>query len=392
MDGQASRQIGVSLSAAINRRASLARLSLACALGGFTGVNALAEASVIGIGMSLPLTGPRATIGLDLQRGVEAAVRQANAEGGIQGRRVVLKSLDDGGVPARTADNTRGLIGDPTVAALVAYASAEAVAAAIPLTEAARLAIVGVASGADSLRSDNARSVFHVRAGHGEEAAAIVTQLDLMGIQSIGVLYQNDALGRDGLEGAKAELSRLAIRPAAVSQVDADGGNADRAAQEMASGAAAAILVIAGERAAAAFLRAHAALNRRAQIITVSDVDSEALTKALGPLARGVGMSQVVPLPTSTVRLVVRSYQAAMKAEGQTSFSHRSLEGYICARIAMEAIRRSGRDASRERILQALETLDMDLGGYRVRFTPRDRRGSRFTEMTIIGADGALAR
>jgi len=222
--------------------------------------------------------------------------------------------------------------------------------------------------------------------------SAIVTQLDHMGIEQIGILHQDDSLGRDGLDGARAELSRLAIRPTGVVRIDDQGKDADRAARDMSVEPAGAVIVIANDRATGAFVRAMKVAGQNPRYLAVSDADGESLVRSLGPLARGFGVSQVVPLPTSAVRQVVREYQAAMLAAGHRTFTHQSLEGYLYGRVALEAMRRVGRDITRERVMQSMESLDVDFGGYRVRFSGRSRQGSVFTEMTVVGHDGRLAR
>ena len=376
----------VSLSSLIARRRIGSVLLL------WTVLSSAALAQEVRLGMSAPLTGPRAAAAAELRTGVEAALRQVNTAGGVGGRQVVLDVRDDGGVAHRTVANTRAFGSDARIAALIGYVGAETTIAALPDLEAARLSLVGVLSGAESLREEDSRYVFHVRAGHAQEAAAIVTQLDHMGIEKIGVLHQNDSLGRDGLVGARAELSRLAIGPTAVAQIDELGKDADRAARELGSNPAGAVIVIANDRSTGAFVRAMKAAGQNPRYLAVSDADGESLVRSLGPLARGFGMSQVVPLPTSATRLVVREYQAAMTAMGQKTFTHLSLEGYLYGRVAIEALRRVGRDVSRARLLQALEQFEVDLGGFRVRFSGKSRQGSVFTEMTVVGHDGRLAR
>jgi ABC-type branched-subunit amino acid transport system substrate-binding protein len=351
-----------------------------------------AQAQEIRLGMSAPLTGPRAVAAKELRSGIEAAFRQANAAGGVNGRQVTLDVKDDGGQPPRTLENTRAFAADPRVVALTGYVGAEPIQGALRTIDAGRLPVVGVLSGAESLRQDDTRNVFHVRAGHAQEAAAIVAQLDHMGIEQIGILHQDDSLGRDGLDGATAELSRLAIRPTAVVRIDVQGKDADRAAKEMSVTPAGAVIVIANDRATSAFVRAMKVAGQNPRYLSVSDADGESLVRSLGPLARGFGVSQVVPLPTSAVRQVVRDYQAAMQATGQQTFTHQSLEGYLYGRVALEALRRAGRDVSRDRVTQVLESLDVDLGGFRVRFGGRSRQGSVFTEMTVVRHDGRLAR
>ena len=68
------------------------------------------------------------------------------------------------------------------------------------------------------------------------------------------------------------------------------------------------------------------------------------------------------------------------------------MEGYVSARVMVEALRRvpPGR-FSREALVTASESLGkLNLGGYEVRYGPNDRTGSTFVEVTIISKNQAF--
>ena len=53
----------------------------------------------------------------------------------------------------------------------------------------------------------------------------------------------------------------------------------------------------------------------------------------------------------------------------------------------------AGREAPRERLIAALETLNhYDLGGYRIDYGSKHRTGSRFVELSVVGPDGKILR
>ena len=66
-------------------------------------------------------------------------------------------------------------------------------------------------------------------------------------------------------------------------------------------------------------------------------VGTKALAKALGSSASGVMISQVVPSPASEKYPWVMEYQRMVKAKG-AELSYTSLEGFIAARIIVEAL------------------------------------------------------
>ncbi|MGH8912021.1 MAG: branched-chain amino acid ABC transporter substrate-binding protein [Acidimicrobiia bacterium] len=77
------------------RRISGVLVVLGVIVAGCTGEETADEQSVIRIGLEGPITGEQASNGVDMLRGARLAVEEANAEGGVLGRRIELMALDD---------------------------------------------------------------------------------------------------------------------------------------------------------------------------------------------------------------------------------------------------------------------------------------------------------
>ena len=167
------------------------------------------------VGMSAPLSGPKAIQGKGLAQGIQAALKAFNAKGGVDGRQVELLLLDDAGVPARTLANTRELLAQGVVA-LTGYQGAPGIEAVLELLDSAGVPMIGASSSAESLREPPRRWLFNLRAGAADEMAAMVYQLDTMGLTKVALLGQADGLGRGAMEGGQQELARIAVRPAAM--------------------------------------------------------------------------------------------------------------------------------------------------------------------------------
>jgi len=73
------------------------------------------------VGQSAALTGPAKELGLDMRMGVQTYFDQVNKSGGVHGRKLVLKSLDDGYEATRAAANTKTLINQDGAFALLGY-------------------------------------------------------------------------------------------------------------------------------------------------------------------------------------------------------------------------------------------------------------------------------
>ena len=59
----------------------------------------------------------------------------------------------------------------------------------------------------------------------------------------------------------------------------------------------------------------------------------------------------------------------------------------------VEGLKRAGRNPTREGLVEALEKMnDVDLGGFYVSYSPKNRAGSKFVDLTIISRDGKFLR
>ena len=81
------------------------------------------------------------------------------------------------------------------------------------------------------------------------------------------------------------------------------------------------------------------------------------------------------------------------KAGMEESVSFIGLEAYINAKVLVEGLRRAGKDLTRPRFIQAMESLQhFDVGGFEVDYGKGVRQGSRFVDLTIIGTGGKFTR
>lgn len=121
---------------------------------------------------------------------------------------------------------------------------------------------------------------------------------------------------------------------------------------------------------------------------------TQSTIQALGPDGVGVVVTSVVPFPWSQSLPVAREYRELLKKSGmQETVSFIGLEVFINAKVLVEGLRRAGKDPTRPRFIQALESLrQFDVGGFEVNFGKGVRQGSRFVDLTIVGAGGKFTR
>jgi ABC-type branched-subunit amino acid transport system substrate-binding protein len=142
-------------------------------------------------------------------------------------------------------------------------------------------------------------------------------------------------------------------------------------------------------KATSDFIKAARKAGSGAQMVSNSFPGASPLAKELGSDGAGVAVSQVVPPPTQRSVPVVREYQDAIaKHLGKKDYSFTSLESYISAKIAVEALKRAGPRLTRDSFMQALDGMkNVDMGGYTVNFSPTNHNGSNQVELTVIGRE-----
>lgn len=347
------------------------------------------DPSALVLGQSLPLSGPSAQLGLDYRRGALAWFEAVNREGGIHGRKIKLISLDDKYEPPQTLINTRQLLKRNDLLALFGYVGTPTTKVALPLIEAAKVPLVAPMTGASLLRRPELRMVFNMRTSYRQEIAAMVDELVRDAHHRIAIVYQDDAFGQDGLDGALAALNSHGLKPLVITTVQRNSDQVGKALDDLMAVNPNGIVLVSAYVSSAALSTALRDRGSKAQIMNVSFVGTQALQKAM-PVgeANGIGVAQVVPFPWNRWIPVVADYQRCLRLSDKASgFGFTSFEGYLAARMITEGLERAGNNPTRQSLVQALESIrDLDLGGFRLQLGRNDHDASDFVELTFLGS------
>ena len=350
------------------------------------------------IGQVAPLTGTIAGTGNEYVAGGAAYFAHVNDNGGIYGRKIRVALKDDSYKPDQTLALTRQMLAEDKPLALFGFVGTGNVMALNKnrVLEDAGIALLAPYTGAQDLREPMNPQIFHIRASYTDETARMVEHLQSIGLRRFAVMYQDDAFGKSGLAGAETALQKLGIQAVAKGAYDrAKPEEIDAAVTAIAAANPDAIIMVAVNRASAAFIKKMRAQGSKARLFSISVVNFKELLKNAGEEnARGIGISQVMPFPYSTLVPVAREFQSLMaKYQPDKVVSYASMESFIAAKILVEAIRRSGADPTRAKVISQLEKMSSyDVGGFKVSFSPTNRVGSKFVEVTVIGRDGKLLR
>ena len=344
------------------------------------------------LGQSVPLSGPLGGAGQSVQDGMGAYLARVQREGGVNGRRVVLKVLDDGYDVDRHAANVRQLLERDKVDALVLSAGTSHIDAAYPAVRAAGKPLIGTMSGASVLRSADKPLVYHLRASYADEVRRLVAQAVTVRQSRAFAVWQDDGLGRDARAALEAALRAAGIPLAGQRKVKPSAMDPEALAGEVrASGADALFLMCVTPCAAAALVATRSGGGHELTPYALSIVSGETLAKAAGPAARGTVISQVMPNPFRAGSPLVQEYQRDVRAfTGREAFSYFSLEGYVAAKVAVEAARvaTTGPRRSMDDAMQQL----VRRGGDGIPVSRADTPGARPHPVTLsmIDANGRL--
>ena len=341
------------------------------------------------IGCSASLSGPLAGFGRDIKQGAEAALAQINARGGIHGRMVQLQILDDGYVPQRTTENVQQMISQGSAFALMSCVGTPNNAGILPMIEDAGIPYVAPFTGASSLRK-GARNVFHVRASYTDEVRRLVQRLAGMGLKDIGVVYLDNAYGREMLEDSTRFLAEQGLKPLVQVALATDGKNLSDVLAKVGQARPAAVLLATAGAVSVELVRGLKTNNPGVLMAGLSvTLTSEGL-KQLGDAGSGLALTMVMPDPTRAKTALVRDYQAAMRARGIQEFNLGTLESYTNTRVLAEGLERAGADPTRSKLRTALAGIrNLDLGGLVIDYSGQAPYvGSRFVDMGVLNGAG----
>jgi len=362
-----------------------------------TGISAFAEEGVsadkIVFGQATALEGPASALGQGMKIGLEAAFAEINKAGGIKGRKLELKSVDDGYEPTKSIGVVKKLLEEDKVFAIAGAVGTPTSAATQPIVTAAGAPFIGAFTGAEFLREPYKPLVMNIRASYFQETETMVEHLtNDLGASRIAIMYQDDAFGQAGFAGVKKALDKRKMQLAGEGTFERNTVAVKTALLDIRRAQPDAVIMISPYKPAAEFIKLAKQIKLNATFVNISFVGSDALAKELGPLGAGVVITQVVPFPNDAAIPVVRRYQTSLKAiapDAQPGFV--TLEGYLVGRAIIAALEKVSGDLTRQAMIEAVQKAGtLDLGGFKLAYSSSSNRGSDQVFLTVIQADGSF--
>jgi len=324
---------------------------------------------------------------------MELYFTHVNKSGGMNGNQFVLVRKDDGSRHEDTVSLTKELLTQAKPLVLSGYFGNNNISALLAsnILQQEGIALVGYRSW--EIRAETPY-VYNVRAGLRDEITKLTEHLATIGITRLGLFYEGGP-NNSNLMAAIDEATKKAKARIIVQAAYQPGANSiGKAANEFLQAQPQAVLLITSGATAANFIEQYRAIGGGAQIFSHSGSDIEQMAKRLSKeQLQGVVIAQVTPSPYTIASKVTKEFNDLVAQTGKpdvpVSFS--MMEGFIAAKVIVEAVRRQGRAPTREGTAAALDAMDnYDVGGYLLSFKPGMRTGSHRVELSIVSGAGKI--
>jgi branched-chain amino acid transport system substrate-binding protein len=345
------------------------------------------------IGQVAPFSGPQAVTGRAIRAGAKLYFDSVNAGGGVHGQKIRFVTQDDEQKPELTVRAVDDMIRTQSPVALlgtVGTTNLEALAKDGVLQR-SKVPMVGAISGSTSVAK--APGMLVVKASYRDEVDRAFAILSNLNVRRVGVVYQDDSLGKDMLAGADASAARRGIDLVVRAGYPRNTTDTSVAVDKMLQASPQAIFLGATTAAAIDFMERYHRLGGKAPIYGMSIIDIETVLSRLGTEgAHGYAFSSVLPLQSQEKLPIVREYQALRAASHDPDLSGRSIEGYIAAKALVWALSRSPRTGPG--VLEATLSVPggFDLGGFRLDFSRSTGFGSHLVDFAMLGKGGKIVQ
>lgn len=330
----------------------------------------------------------------DLLAGSKLVFDEVNANGGIFGRRIELEQIDGGADPKSVAEVMGKLAQRDDVFGLYSMLGTVETGTAAKMLPG--WPIFTSTTGADQLRSQVPPNVLFARTTWGDEIDGLLRVASRLGLTKFALVYPEGPVGQAIMSLADSALKQnagltLVTRATIPSPFSMEVGPAVRA---IASNPDIQFVLVAIAGPAAEFiLQARNAGVMVPMYAPSSSISPEFFNRLKGR-SGGIGIGSPIPSPWDRTLPITRDYQDAWLKSGKSknTFSFASLEGYINARLMMEALKRVGPDLTRQRFLQSAKRLKfVDYGGLAVDWT-KSNTAMNYKEVFAVSSTGRVMR
>ncbi|EHP30298.1 putative leucine/isoleucine/valine-binding protein precursor [Sulfurimonas gotlandica GD1] len=336
------------------------------------------EDNKIILGQSCAMTGSATDLGRSIHNGALAYFKYINSIGGVHGRKIELITYDDKYEPSLAKENSLRLIKKDKVFALFGEMGSPTSKVVLDVVNKYKVPFLTPYSGAEFLRKPFNPLVVNFRASYYAETEALVKYLvDDLKMNNIAVFYQNDSYGKAGLRGTEIALKKRRLRLSAKGAYVRNTLSITTALNFIKRVKPQAVIMVGVNKPSIKFIkRAKKEGLVNTIFAAISAIGSEILAKELKGNTDNIVISQVVPLACNISNAAVAEYKEILeKYSPDKSCNFISLEGFLSAKLVVEALKLNGESLTRKSFIRSFEQLPNNaLHGIEIGLSPNDHQ------------------
>jgi ABC-type branched-subunit amino acid transport system substrate-binding protein len=317
--------------------------------------------SIITIGIILPKHGALAEIGTAMKDLLTAYFANVNDKGGIYNRRIELQTIDAGPDAATTAANMRKHVENGEVFAIVSGLSAGADKELADVTREAEIPFLGPATLLTQTNAQENRNLFYLLPGAGPQARALINfaaNKTALKKSKLAIVYSENELALAALASIEDQARTIGWSQISKRSFSRERFDAAALAASLKAEGAEAVFFLGGSGEEEAFINAAASANWTPHIFLLGALMGKTLVKDL-PLSFKDHVFLAFPTVPTDVTPEGLAELRALQEKYKFAPGHiaSQLNAFAAAKIFTEALKRAGRDLSREKLVTALEGL-----------------------------------
>jgi len=339
------------------------------------------------IGNIQDLSGPMKELGAVLPSGSNVYFRYINEAGGVHGRKIKMLVEDHQYNPQKAVVAAKKLIEKDQVFCLYQVIGTSPCEALRPILAETGTPLIAPATQSGTM-SDMTRPagnlIFHTDTGYDKQMVILVDYILKDNANAkIGIIYQDDDYGENVLKGAsEAEASQgISIQKEAYQR-----GATDFAGQvgNMIKGGATHVIIAGVVKEPIIVMKTAAAMGYSPKFFGTSPTMDHRVSLAAGPAGEGFISANFANLWNSDASSAVKYRELCAQYEVPKAYMGMyHFYGYITAKVLVEGLKRAGKNLTRERLINGLETLNKwDSGAFPpITYNSKDHAG---TESVIL--------
>ncbi len=315
----------------------------------------------ITIATILPKTGPLADIGTAMKDVLTAYFTNVNDRGGIYNRRIELKIIDTGVDAAATAANVKTHIANGEMFAIVSGLSAGAEKELAAVTQAAEIPFMGPVTLLPQPDAQGHRNLFYLLPGTNQQARALINfaaNRPELKKSRLAIVHSDKGLALATVAAIEDQAQKSGWSSITRKSFSSERFDAAAVAAELKTEGAQAVFFLGASGEEAAFINAAAAANWTPHVFLLGALTSRSLVNTV-PLSFKDHVFLAFPTVPNDVTPAGLAELRALQEKYKFPPGHiaSQLNAFAAAKIFTEALKRAGRDLSREKLVMALEGL-----------------------------------